>query len=178
LASTNQTGSLGLPQWEGADTVEHGDFNAAFAKIDEAIRQINEAIEGRLRKKIKDVTITEETDFLQLTLSEEELEGVAELELIANLSSGMKQLKLNGKGGYTFTTTSKTSSSDFIMLTNGVTRLALSCREMVCRPAQGLYFYTAEGSSFSSLNSLDISASETYNRFKPGDHIVLWGTKR
>jgi len=39
MSSTNKTTHLGLPQWEGTDTVEHGDFNGAFAKIDEAVSE-------------------------------------------------------------------------------------------------------------------------------------------
>jgi len=178
LASTNQTGSLGLPQWEGTDTVEHGDFNGALAKIDEAIRQINEAIEGRVRKKLLDVTIDKEQNSITLNLPEEEMDSYAELELIFDFSNN-KFMRINGiSAGYDQSSSSGGSSQDHIFLANGVNRMSISRTGIIYRPAEGNYHYKAANTSLLPPKTLEIYAEDTDRRLKPGDHITIWGVKR
>jgi len=179
LASTNQTGGLGLPQWEGTDTVEHGDFNGAFAKIDEAIRQINEAIEGRVRKKLLDVTIDTTQNSVTLELPEAELEGLAELELMLDISSNEKCLRINGQtSGYFYSCSASSSYKEKMTLSGGIGRISIIQGKLIYCPAAGDYYCTASGARFLPPKTLEIFCDGNNSQLSSGDRITVWGIKR
>ena len=182
MSSTNKTPNLGLCQWEATDPFLREDMNGDFAKIDEAIGRLNDAIESLSHRELFSVTIEEPTVAVFLDLSEYDTDEFAELLLFFAFKDGSKYMRANGVSDakYVHIYSSGSSNAEKIPISSSSSsRINLyPTHFFYYTPTSGIYGYRMPRADFPKLQSLEIYGSSTKSNFSVGDRITVWGVRR
>ena len=179
----NYTENYQLPQWVESDRVLMDDFNAANAKVDQALFKLEQK---SLFVKLKEVTVSSQTRDVTLDISGIDWGAYQYVLLDADLKgSGDCELRLNGSTEYWYMRLTDTAGSGKGIAYTGIPH-HLWARFFVGKDASnsamcvslGSYFcYCAKGPAYQDITTIQLMTTYEGYYIYAGAKLTFWGMK-